>query len=79
MWDVRTLGSVSVRQGCLVVGVIVQSAFLALLLAGHEPWAGPILFSVTARHGVHVADIPLVALWLVGLVAAATSWRSSSD
>lgn len=36
---------------------------MLLLIAGHGPWAGPVILTVTADHGLNVGDIPVLLVW----------------
>jgi len=46
-------------------------------LAGHTPWDGRVLLTVTADHGLHDGDVPVLAAWLLGMVGCAWLWRDS--
>ncbi len=55
----------------VVVGIaLVLTILTLLLLAGHGPWAGePIeIASLSDRHGLNTGDLPVFALWLVGML-----------
>ena len=54
-----------VRAAALLVLVLA-----AWVIPGSKPWSGPVLLSLTASHGVHVADLGVVALAAVVAVAA---------
>lgn len=54
---------------------MVAAALTVLMvvgLAGHSVLSGPVLFSISATHGVHRDDLGVVAAWLIGLYGA---WR----
>ena len=55
----------------------ILTAFLGILLLARRPGMGRILFTVSDQHGVHAGDLPLVALWLIGLVCGALLLRDS--
>ena len=55
----------------------ILTAFTGILLLAKRPGLGRILFTVSEERGVHTGDIPLVALWLVGLVCGALLLRDS--
>lgn len=55
----------------------ILTGFTATLLGGRRPGVGPVLFGVTSNHGVHVGDVPVIGLWLLGLAFGALLWRDS--
>jgi hypothetical protein len=48
-----------------------------VLLLAKRPGMGRILFTVSEEHGIHAGDVPIVALWVVGLVCGALLLRDS--
>lgn len=40
-----------------------------------HPWAGPVLLAVTETHGLHVGDVPAVAL---GGLTTVWCWRTTT-
>ena len=42
-------------------------------IAGHHPWDGPVLASLTATHGLHLGDLPAVTVAAVLL----TRWTAA--
>ncbi len=53
----------------MVIGVaLVLSVLTALLIAGHGPWAGQTLVEFTSRHGLNTGDVPVLVLWIVGML-----------
>lgn len=54
--------------------MLVLSTFLVMLLAGHEPWSGPVIWGFTRSHGLHITDVPLIVLWAIGMLGAAVLW-----
>jgi len=57
----------------IVMGVL--TGLTATLLAGHGPWAGHVLFSVSATHGLDAGDVPVLAGWLVGALCCWRLWK----
>jgi hypothetical protein len=55
----------------------ITTGFTAMLLVDQRPGMGPILVSLSDTHGIHTGDLPVVALWLVGLVSGALLLRDS--
>jgi hypothetical protein len=55
----------------------ILTAFTAVLLLAKRPGMGRILFTVSEEHGIHAGDVPIVALWVVGLVCGALLLRDS--
>ncbi|NHC23852.1 hypothetical protein G6553_11795 [Nocardioides sp. IC4_145] len=53
----------------------VVSILCVLLIAGHGPWAGPVLLGLSEDHGLNAGDVPVLGLWLLGLAACAGLWR----
>lgn len=51
----------------VVAGVI--TALTLLLLAGHGPWSGRIVWQATPNHGLNTGDVPVLAFWGVGMLA----------
>lgn len=60
------------RRDIRALAVLVVAVALAVI-PGAGPWSGPVLMSLTQTHGVHLADLGVVAL---GLVVAALAMRS---
>ncbi|GIG27476.1 hypothetical protein [Cellulomonas marina] len=68
----REQGRTRVRERLLVgVLLLVVSGFALLLLAGHGPWAGPVLVTITQSHGINEGDVVVVVGWLAAAVCAA--------
>ncbi len=51
------------------------TAMTLLLLAGHGPWSGHVLVELTNRHGLNYGDLPILALWVIGLICCVALWR----
>lgn len=65
------------RPVVLLLAVIL-TVLTGLLLAGHRPWSGDALVVITASHGLNTGDLPVVALWVVGLGCCAWLWTRSA-
>jgi hypothetical protein len=54
------------RRESLLLGVAVgMLGVLALIvIPGSDPWSGPVLLTLSRTHGVHLADLGVVALGL---------------
>ncbi|MCD4533723.1 hypothetical protein LRP67_06480 [Nocardioides sp. cx-169] len=48
---------------------LVLSRLTLLLLAGHGPWAGSTLVAFDQTHGLNTGDVPVLALWVIGVSA----------
>ena len=70
----RVLG---MQRAVVVVLVGVLTLLTLLLLAGHGPWAGPVVWELSSDHGLNRGDVPVVAAYLVGLACCASLWRSA--
>jgi hypothetical protein len=57
-----------------LLAVIVTGLALALV-AGHGPWAGRELIDISPTHGINEGDVPVLAAWLVGMLACVLLWR----
>lgn len=55
----------------LLVAVVagVVTALTLLLLAGHGPWSGRIVWQATPDHGLNTGDVPVLVFWGVGMLA----------
>lgn len=56
------------RRAVVIGLALVLSILTLLLIAGHGPWAGRTLFEVNNRHGLNTGDIPVLVLWLGGML-----------
>jgi hypothetical protein len=52
----------------VVIGAVL-SGFAFLLLTGHYINDGPVLVSVTGRHGLHEGDVFVIVGWTVSMAA----------
>jgi len=46
------------------------SVLAAYVIPGSHTWSGPVLLSLTATHGVHLADLLVIALGLLVVLRA---------
>lgn len=60
----------------VVALVCVLTLLTVLLLAGHGPWAGPVVWELSTHHGLNRGDLPVLAAYGVGLGCCARLWRS---
>ena len=51
------------------------SALTLLLLAGHGPWAGHVLWALDPAHGLNTGDLPVLGLWAIGSLCCAALLR----
>lgn len=58
----------------LVMGVL--TGLMLLLIAGHGPWAGRVLWDISPNHGINSGDIPVFGLWTIGMVGLLLLGRS---
>lgn len=57
----------------LLAGVL--TVLTLLLLAGHGPWAGPVVWGWSASHGLNFGDLPVLAAYGIGLGCCTWLWR----
>lgn len=62
-------------RGYVIAVAVALTVLMVLLVAGHEAWSGPKLFAVSSEHGVHLGDLPVLAVWAVGLYVCMRQWR----
>jgi hypothetical protein len=62
------------RPAALVVAASLTVLAL-LLIADHGPWSGPHLITITPEHGLNLGDVPVLGIWLVGVVALRRATR----
>lgn len=62
----------------LIFGLVL-TLFLVLVLGGAQSWSGPVLWTFGSSHGVHEGDLPVIVLWLVGMVGAVALWSPPRD
>jgi len=47
----------------------VLTVFALLLVKGRRGWSGPVVLPVATGAGVHLADVAVLGLWLLAVVA----------
>jgi len=57
------------RWGSAAVTAAVLTGFALLLVTGEYANDGPVLLTITSRHGLHEGDLFVIAGWAVALVA----------
>jgi hypothetical protein len=55
----------------------ILSGFTFVLLVNRRPGVGRILFELTEEHGVHAGDVPVVGLWVLGMVCCVLLLRDA--
>ena len=58
------------RELALVVAA-AMTGLMVLLIAGHGPWSGTVIWVISPTHGLNSGDLPVLGLWAVGMVATA--------
>jgi hypothetical protein len=66
-----------VERVCIAGAALVITALAVALVAGHGPWAGPLIVTLSSSHGIHAGDLPVMAGWLVGMACCNVLWRRS--
>ena len=59
------------RMTLALVAALCLTALTVLLIAGHGPWSGRPLISLSHGHGINVGDLPVFGFWALGVVACA--------
>jgi len=57
--------------------LVILTGFAAIMMVARRTGMGPSLVELTSEHGIHAGDLPVLALWLVGLVCGALLLRDS--
>ncbi len=66
------------RRRLLATGLALVCSLLAVLLvAGHGPWAGRLLWEVFPDHGINSGDLPVLAAWGASLWMCWLLWRDA--
>jgi hypothetical protein len=62
-----------------VIGLLILllTGLTVMSLAGHTPWDGNVILTLTATHGLHDGDVPVLAAWLLGMAGCFWLWRDS--
>ncbi len=61
-----------VRRGFIVLALVVLTGLALVMLAGQQPWSGPEILELSPTHGLHLLDLPVLAVWLA---AVGCSWK----
>ena len=54
---------------CALLAVVVLTGFALLLVTGRYLADGPVLLSLSAKHGLHEGDLLVAAGWAAGVAA----------
>ena len=57
------------HRGAVLVVFGSLSLVTLMLLAGHGPWSGRVIWAVSGTHGLNSGDVVPLLAWLVGTVA----------
>lgn len=57
------------RRDLALVVAAALTGLMMLLIAGHGPWAGDVIWSLGDGHGLNSGDLPVLGLWVVGMAA----------
>ncbi len=63
------------NRGFIVLAMLALTGFALALLAGHGPWSGPELLSLSPNHGLNLGDLPVIVVWVIVAGAAWWEWR----
>jgi hypothetical protein len=58
--------------------MLILTGLMLMSVAGHTPWDGTVLLSITTSHGLHEGDVPVLVAWLLGLLGCGWLWRNQS-
>ncbi|MAS53183.1 hypothetical protein [Nocardioides sp.] len=65
------------RRLAAAVVAVCLTYLVASLLFDKRQGEGPVILVLTATHGVHSGDVPVVLAWLVGVAGCAwIAWRA---
>lgn len=64
------------RRELAIVVAASLTGLMLLLIAGHGPWSGRTIWGVSESHGLNLGDLPVLGLWVVGMVALVLLGRS---
>lgn len=70
MSDLGSEGGSGRVAAAVVVATTLTVGLVVLVLNDHQ-WGGPVIFTLTGAHGVHLFDLPVLVAWMVGLRASA--------
>ena len=54
---------------CALTGLVL------VLLDGYHAWSGPEVLAFSSTHGLHLVDLPILAVWAAGVWFAWKLWR----
>ncbi len=63
------------ERGYLALAATLLTVVMVALIGSRGPWSGPELFELTHAHGVHLGDLPVFTLWVLGFSACVRRWR----
>lgn len=55
----------------------ILTAFTAIILVARRPGMGDVLVALTDERGIHTGDVPVLALWIIGLVCGVLLLRDT--
>ena len=64
----------TVRRGVVVLLGAVLTLLTLLLLAGHGPWAGSVIWALSSYHGLNMGDLPVLGAYVIGLGCCVWLW-----
>lgn len=63
------------RRAALVLIAVASSYLTFMVIIAVHPYEGRVILTLTAGHGVHIGDLPVVGAWLVCLTSCGVLWR----
>ena len=60
-----------------MVLMAILTGLTFVLLVNRRPGVGRIVVTLSPDHGIHVGDIPVFAVWVVGMVCCILLFRDS--
>lgn len=66
------------ERGCIVVLAVLLTGLTLVSVAGHGPFAGSVLVTLTYNHGIDEGDVPIAFGWVVGMGCLAVLWRRTN-
>lgn len=64
-----------VNRGFIVLAILAFTGVATALVAGHHPWEGPELVEFTETHGLHIGDLPILVVSVIGIGGGWWLWR----
>jgi hypothetical protein len=55
----------------------ILTGFAFVLLVNRRPGVGPVVVELSEDHGIHVWDIPVFAVWVLGMVSCIALLRDA--